>query len=236
LHYYQFNIGDYRRDTVHLTLLEHGIYRSLLDSYYLNGSLSCENDASLMRSHSIRTEEEKTAFNNVIKDFFKKTKKGYSHKKCDEAIAKYAAKSDKARLSAKVRWDATAVRSHSESNANHKPITNNHKPIKTCLFEVPDWVNQKAFQEFVQHRKEMNKPFTDLSKTKVCNKLKGFTDDEQQTAINTSIESRWAGVFPKKLNGNNYEAAKNNHARPESNLARFSRKIQADIAAEDPFE
>ncbi|MFT5451710.1 MAG: hypothetical protein ACI9N9_001196 [Enterobacterales bacterium] len=36
--------------------------------------------------------------------------------------------------------------------------------------------------------------------------------------------------------GNYYEAAKNNNARPESNLARFSRKIQADIAAEDPFE
>jgi len=36
LHYYTFNIGDYRRDTGHLSLLEHGIYRQLIDSYYLS--------------------------------------------------------------------------------------------------------------------------------------------------------------------------------------------------------
>jgi hypothetical protein len=127
--------------------------------------------------------------------------------------------------------EGTAEGTQGKNVKNYKNDKN-----KTSLFEVPDWVNQKAFQEFVQHRKEMNKPFTDLSKTKVCNKLKGFTDEEQQTAINTSIESRWAGVFPKKLNGNNYETAKNNNARPESNLARLSRQLQADISAEDPFK
>ena len=35
MHYYQHNIADYRKDTIHLTLLEHGVYRQLLDQYYL---------------------------------------------------------------------------------------------------------------------------------------------------------------------------------------------------------
>jgi hypothetical protein len=39
LYYYNFNIGDYRRDTVHLSILEHGIYRQLIDTYYLNEDL-----------------------------------------------------------------------------------------------------------------------------------------------------------------------------------------------------
>lgn len=129
MHYYQFNIGDYRRDTGHLSLLEHGIYRSLIDSCYLNEIPLCEDDAILMRTHCIRTSEEEKAFKNVLRDFFILTKKGYTHKKCLEQIKKYNAKSEKARLSAKVRWDAKAMRTHSEGNANHKPLTNNHKPI-----------------------------------------------------------------------------------------------------------
>lgn len=130
MHYYQFNIGDYRRQTAHLTLLEHGIYRILLDTYYLSESPLTSNDADLMRTHCIRTEEEINAFKNVIKDFFKKTKKGYFHKTCDEIIKKYRSKSDKARDAAKTRWNANALQTHSERNANHKPKTNNHKPIK----------------------------------------------------------------------------------------------------------
>ena len=130
MHYYQFNIGDYRRDTSHLSLLEHGIYRTLIDTYYLNQQPLCGDDADIMRTHCIRSAEEKEALKNVLKDFFKKTKKGYVHKKCEDQIKKFISKSEKARASAKLRWDANALRTHCERNANHKPITNNHKQIK----------------------------------------------------------------------------------------------------------
>ena len=36
MHYYQFNIADYRKDTQHLTPIEHYIYRELMDWYYLD--------------------------------------------------------------------------------------------------------------------------------------------------------------------------------------------------------
>ena len=36
MHYYKFNIADYRKDTTHLSMLEHGIYRTLIDWYYLD--------------------------------------------------------------------------------------------------------------------------------------------------------------------------------------------------------
>ena len=36
MHYYQFNISDYRADTAHLNIIEHGIYRQLIDWYYLD--------------------------------------------------------------------------------------------------------------------------------------------------------------------------------------------------------
>ncbi len=36
MNYYRHHIGDYRSNTSHLSLLEHGIYRQLLDTYYLS--------------------------------------------------------------------------------------------------------------------------------------------------------------------------------------------------------
>ena len=36
MHYYQFNIADYRKDTGFLTYEEHGIYRQLIDQYHLD--------------------------------------------------------------------------------------------------------------------------------------------------------------------------------------------------------
>jgi len=141
MHYYQFNIGDYRRQTHHLTIVEHGIYRSLLDTYYLDECPLCKDVTKIMRSHSVRTADEQEALKNVLSDFFELTDDGYTHKTCDENIAKYQAKSEKARLSAKARWDkdANALQTDSDGNANHKPLTKNQEPetnTKTPSTEV----------------------------------------------------------------------------------------------------
>jgi uncharacterized protein YdaU (DUF1376 family) len=131
MHYYQFNIGDYRRDTAHLSHLEHGIYRSLIDTYMLEESPLPGDMKELERKHSIRTANEKKALRNVLNDFFKFENSMFLHSRCDEDIISYRDKSAKASKSAKKRWekDANAVRTHSEGNANHKPLTINHKPI-----------------------------------------------------------------------------------------------------------
>ena len=135
MHYYQHNIGDYRRDTSHLSLVEHGIYRQLMDSYYLDEQPLCADLAKLMRSHSVRTADEQQSLKNVLADFFELTENGYIHKRCDEVIAEYHGKSDKARASAMARWsnknkdsDANALPTQSKRNANGM-LTNNHKPI-----------------------------------------------------------------------------------------------------------
>jgi uncharacterized protein YdaU (DUF1376 family) len=148
MHYYQFNIGDYRRDTAHLSHLEHGIYRSLIDTYMLEESPLSGDMKELERKHLIRTANEKKALRNVLKDFFKFDNSMFLHSRCDEDIISYRDKSLKASKSAKKRWekDANAVRTHSEGNANHKPLTINHKPltnikkgfIKPSLTELVD--------------------------------------------------------------------------------------------------
>lgn len=135
LYYYQHNIGDYRKDTSHLSLLEHGIYRQLLDTYYVSEEPLSSDHAKLMRSHSIRSADEQLALENVLKDFFVLTDAGYIQDRCDKEIAAYHGKSEKARVSAKARWskgsserNANALQTQSEGNAKHKPLTTNRKP------------------------------------------------------------------------------------------------------------
>lgn len=157
MNYYKFHIGDYRRDTVHLSLLEHGIYRALLDSYYLNEEPLTADLPKLMRSLCVRTAEEKQALENVLSDFFVLDGDVYRHKRCDQDIEKYKEKSEKARQSANARWadvshhtssasateshseeNAIAMRTHSEGNANHKPLTTNHnKNTLVISDEIP---------------------------------------------------------------------------------------------------
>jgi len=39
---------------------------------------------------------------------------------------------------------------------------------------------------------------TDLSRTKAANQLEGYSDIQQQSIIDKSIQGRWAGLFPDK--------------------------------------
>jgi uncharacterized protein YdaU (DUF1376 family) len=181
MHYYSHNIADYRKDTSHLSLLEHGIYRQLLDSYYLDEKPLCADLTKLMRSHSVRTADEITAFDYVLLNFFKLTKKGYVHKRCDETILSYHGKSEKARQSAMARWtnkdkgsDAFALKTHTDGIANHKPITNNHKPIKDI--GTPDGVSDSVFKDFKKLREKHKAPITDTA-------LKGLQREADKAQI-----------------------------------------------------
>lgn len=155
MHYYQFNIGNYRRDTTHLTMVEHGAYRQLLDQYYMKEEPISLDMEKVMRTHCARDAVEVSAIEYVLSEYFEKTENGYIHHGCDELIAKYNAKSAMAKKSAQARWNkagdkkdhdnnANALRPDSEGNANHKPITNNHKPTKDkdlpekLKFSMPD--------------------------------------------------------------------------------------------------
>jgi len=135
MHYYTHNIGDYRRDTSHLTLLEHGVYRQVLDQYYLNEKPIDLDTTKLERILNIKTEEEKNALANVLQDFFVKTKNHYVHKRCDIAIEEYQSKSEKASKAANIRW----AKDKSNSNADAMP-TNNQEPLTiNHLTNKPDY-------------------------------------------------------------------------------------------------
>lgn len=155
MHYYQHHIGDYRKDTSHLNLLEHGIYRQLLDWYYLDEAPLPTDIKKIRRAVSARKSDEKDALDNVLADFFELTDDGYSHNRCEIELKRIYDKSEKARISVQARWDkkkqkhTTGIRSSYAKDTNVKqdvtkpqqthtngilpinPIPNTHKESKT---------------------------------------------------------------------------------------------------------
>jgi uncharacterized protein YdaU (DUF1376 family) len=132
MHYYQFNIGDYKSHTEHLSEMEDLTYRRLLDWYYLHETpipLEINETARQirMRSHS-------ECITTVLQEYFERTEIGWIHHRADKEIAKTGEKSEKASASAKARWnrakDANALQTQSESNATHdtEHITQDTKP------------------------------------------------------------------------------------------------------------
>ena len=164
MHYYQKNIGDYRRDTMNLSLLEHGVYMTLIDHYTLNEEPFSLDQLDICWAIGARTDDEKTAVCLILSKFFIETEKGYTHKRCDEEIAKYHAKSDIARVNANKRWEsnANAMPTHSKGNANHKPITNNQEPLTNKDFEkfyakYPNKVKkERALKAWLKHNPDID--------------------------------------------------------------------------------
>lgn len=148
MHYFQFNIGDYARDTAHLTEMEDLAYRRMLDLYYrAEGPLpsSIDEIARLirMRSHT-------ASIAIVLQDFFSECADGYRNHRADQELQNTYNKSAKAKASAQARWNKNkdlqkqdAMRTHSEGNADGMlPITHYPLPI-TQDTEVKDKVSQK---------------------------------------------------------------------------------------------
>lgn len=127
MHYFKFNIGDYQSHTSHLSEMEDLAYRRMLDWCYLHEKPLPTDQAEVARIIRMRSHSDSIAI--VLREFFECTADGWVNPRIQQELEGYAEKSEKARQSAKARWDANALPAQSEGNANHKPLTNNQEPV-----------------------------------------------------------------------------------------------------------
>lgn len=88
MNYYEHHLGDYIRDTAHLSMLEDAAYRRLLDVYYIRET-PLPNDVKqcckLVRANS-RGEREAVTY--ILSEFFVLEEDGYHQHRADQEIAK----------------------------------------------------------------------------------------------------------------------------------------------------
>ncbi len=77
--WYKFFITDYQRDAAHLSLIEHGAYRLLLDHTYLSGGTLPANSEWIYRLLGAINPAEQEAIKSVLTEFFHKGRDGYTH-------------------------------------------------------------------------------------------------------------------------------------------------------------
>jgi uncharacterized protein YdaU (DUF1376 family) len=175
MHYYQFNIGDYKSHTEHLSEMEDLTYRRLLDWYYLHEVAIPLDIIEVARQIRMRSHSDCIA--TVLHEYFDRTANGWIHHRADVEIARVGDKSQKASRSAKSRWekekDANALQTQSEGNATqdtvHKTQDTKHKEKKQRGSRLPaDFEMPKAWEEFA----EQERP--DLGPRKVFESFKDY--------------------------------------------------------------
>jgi uncharacterized protein YdaU (DUF1376 family) len=168
MHYYKFNIADYRKDTGHLSTIEHGIYRQLIDWYYLDEQPIPEETQMVIRRLRLGSDEV-MFLQNVLSDFFVLGKKGYEHKRIEVEIKDYQEQVEKNKNNGKLGGRPKKTQSvisglpdESQNNPNHKPLTTNHKPKRESATVVacPPDVSQQIWNDWVALRKSKKAPIT----------------------------------------------------------------------------
>ncbi len=231
--WYPFYVGDYARKTAHLSMLEHGAYRLLLDHYYATGEPLPDDNVKLFRICRARTPSERQSVLSTVAEFFTKDGTLLRSEKCDRVLDKQLNYSNSQSAKAKLR--------HSNGNATAMPRARVTKTItktkvsKDTIEDVvlPDWLPKESWEEFKQHRRNKKDPLTPLAESKALKLLMGFVSQGHDPIelIDKAIASGWktfyiSNNFNKQTGGNNVtnnraiDPASNAHAKAQSIIAR----------------
>jgi uncharacterized protein YdaU (DUF1376 family) len=123
VNFYPFHIGDYASATAHLSIVEDGVYRRLLDVYYVREAPIPADTRQVYRLVRAQSDCEREAVETILREFFTETPEGWRHSRCDAEIARANDKKRKAKESAEARWgnakaESEPMRPQCDGNAN----------------------------------------------------------------------------------------------------------------------
>jgi len=195
MHYYKFNLKDWAQATSHLSVIEEGVYRRMLDHYYETETPIPVETRSVMRR--LRLADYPDTFQLILDEFFILESDGYHHKRCDQEIEKYHSKADANRLNGKLGGrplksedNPDGFQDYPNDNLNHQPLTTNHQPIDT---NVPSERDAVPILEVV---KLFNKTFETLPEVKIISdKRRAVVRKRWQENKNLQTLDQWEKFF-----------------------------------------
>ena len=146
MHYYKFNISDWKASTSHLTPEEEGIYFRLINHYYDTESpIPLETDSVIRR---LMLGSHVDTVRSILNEFFIKTDRGYEKEKCNELIKEYKKTASKNRKNGALGGRPSKTKASSvtqpvssgldmgtqtepKHNPNQEPLTINQEPLTT---------------------------------------------------------------------------------------------------------
>lgn len=110
-------IGDYLRDTQHLSTAEHGAYLLLIMNAWGRGGFLPSDPERLRRIVGMDAKDWRTAW-PVLREFFEDGPDGLHHKRVDSELAKASEVSGKRKAAADARWSKRDTTSNANAYAN----------------------------------------------------------------------------------------------------------------------
>jgi uncharacterized protein YdaU (DUF1376 family) len=223
MNYYSHHIGDHLVETAHISIIEEGVYRRLLDLYYSTEKPLPNDLRILSRKIRITKEDEIAALELVLNEFFAASEAGWVNGKCDSEISMYQSKSEKNKENGSKGGrpvkknnpdvtqnnpDVTQVVSDENPEItltnNQEPITNNHlKDIAPSAAASPDkfsatqfLLNQGVDKRFVDDWLKVRKAKKAAPTETAMEKIAHEVRKSGLTwndAIRTCCEQSWAG-------------------------------------------
>lgn len=118
MNYYPHHLGDYSKDTLGFSALEHGVYHLLLDAYYASETPPPADEVYAIAKAGTRVERK--AVDKVLKKF--ELRDGhYFHKRVEQELAAYRARSDDAAKKANARWEKERAKKAAAAMLEHVP-------------------------------------------------------------------------------------------------------------------
>jgi len=192
MHYYNFNIGDYMKHTLHLTPEEDLAYRRLLDMYY-DTEAPIPNNIPLV-SRRLRMGSE--VVESVLNEFFEFTEEGYKNYRADGEIADYHKFLEKqkanGRLGGRPKKGKKPIAIPDLTQSEPKKSLNN-KQQTTNNIHTPDGVSESIFKDYLEVRKTKKAKWTDTA-------LKGLQREAAKASITLEkamqicCERNWVGI------------------------------------------
>lgn len=149
MNHYPHHLGDYAKDTLGLSALEHGVYRLLLDAYYASEEALAADEVHAIAKAG--TSVERKAVDKVLRKFELRDGR-YYHKRVELELEAYRERSKVAAEKAKKRWrkgkepDAQPMPQHSPGTAEAM-LASSHKPEENLNQETAPSVSSTVAPE-----------------------------------------------------------------------------------------
>lgn len=185
MRHYPHHIGDFDKATRHLTRIERSVYRDLLDLYYDTERALTLDLPALCRKTVARSNEEATAVQQVLNEFFTETPTGWYHDRCEAEIAAYHANTSQKAMAGKasaaakllkkqqalngvsthvehpLNSVATVGNGESTNQSTNQPINQEPKEAPRKRVTCPPDVDQQTWTDWQALRKAKRAPVTE---------------------------------------------------------------------------
>lgn len=144
MNFFKLYIGDYQRDTAHLSIAEHGAFMLMLQHYYATEK-PLPTGKTLHRMLRAQDKEEREAIDSVAGQFWVVTEDGLVNDRASEEIGKARAQAE---TNARIARERAAKRKRNESyNESYNESLNGSSPNR----RTNDQPNHSHSQRTTQH-------------------------------------------------------------------------------------